>query len=242
MSTTTAATPTSASLPPKAMKPSAPSSDPEAVPSPPKKLKASDDRTKSRPKGKTAVQFEIANKSSLSDLSKRYNPPPPLPETSLPLKKSTYFEKLDVATRLELDHGISHIIDVQPDLRFPLQYFMYNIAEEYPDLTTRSHPYVSTFTLIAYEQLLFNAYLLACDLHARDTLSYHATFYKNDSLRSDYFNKLMNCYVPSDLETLLLNLAPTYDPQRRLQLYVPSLAAFDFALDIGRCVPLQCLS
>lgn len=47
----------------------------------------------------------------------------------------------------------------------------------------------------------------------------------------------MNCYVPYELELLLTNLAPTNDPQRRLQLFVPSLAAFDFQLDFGRCVP-----
>lgn len=137
-------------------------------------------------KVKENMQYNLKFQTNLlKDLFKRYNPPPPISETSLPLKKSSCFEKLDVATRLELDHELSHVIDVQPDLRFPFQYFMFNIAEDYPELTSKAHPYVSTFTLIAYEQLLFNAYLLACDLHARDTLSYHATFYKNNSLRSD---------------------------------------------------------
>lgn len=65
----------------------------------------------------TPVQFEISNKTSLSDLSKRFNPATPTPEASLPQKRSSYFEKLDIATRLELDHSVSHTIDVQPDLR-----------------------------------------------------------------------------------------------------------------------------
>jgi len=36
---------------------------------------------------------------------------------------------------------------------------------------------------------------------------------------------------------LINNLAPTYDPQRRLQVYIPSLAAYDFSTDYGRSVP-----
>lgn len=99
----------------------------------------------------TPVQFEISNKTSLSDLSKRFNPATPTPEASLLQKRSTYFEKLDIATRLELDHGVSHTIDVQPDLRFPFQYFIYNTAEEYPELAVKSHPFVSTFSIIAYQ-------------------------------------------------------------------------------------------
>lgn len=93
----------------------------------------------------TFIQFDISNKTALADLSKRYNPPQPQGESTIPSKKSSYFEKLDVATRLELDHGLSHIIDVQPDLRFPLQYFMYYTAEEYPELNAKSHPYVSIY-------------------------------------------------------------------------------------------------
>lgn len=185
----------------------------------------------------TSIQFDISNKTALADLSKRYNPPQPPSESSVPQKKSTYFEKLDVATRLDLDHGISHIIDVQPDLRFPLQYFMYNITEEYPELNVKAHPFVSTFTLIAYQQIMLNAYLLICDLHARENISYFTQDYKNDTLKSDFLSGLMSSYVPPDLEILINNLAPTYDPQRRLQSYVPSLAGFDFLLDFGRIVP-----
>jgi len=114
---------------------------------------------------------------------------------------------------------------------------MYNIAEEYPDLTTKAHPYVSTFALIAYQQLMLNAYLLVCDLYARETASYFAQSYKNDTLKSDFLSRLLSCYIPPDLELLINNLAPTYDPQRRLQVYVPSLSAYDFLTDYGRSVP-----
>ncbi|KAL3282935.1 hypothetical protein HHI36_006093 [Cryptolaemus montrouzieri] len=188
-------------------------------------------------KHKTEIKFDIANKTSLSDLAKRYNPPNPPSEAPTPQKKSTYFKKLDIAMRMELDHGLTHIIDVQPDLRFPFQYFLFNIAEEYPELTVKSHPYTSTLTLVAYQQILFNAYLLICDMYSRESISYFAQSYKNDPHKMDYVTKLLDCYVPTDLEHLLVNLAPTYDPQRKLQLFVPSFAAFDFALDFGRCIP-----
>lgn len=114
---------------------------------------------------------------------------------------------------------------------------MYNIAEEYRELNAKAHPYVSTFTLIAYQQIMLNAYLLICDLHARENISYFAQSYKNDAVKSDYLSRLMSSYVPPDLEILINNLAPTYDPQRRLQSYVLSLSEFNFLLDIGRIVP-----
>lgn len=121
----------------------------------------------------------------------------------------------------------------------PTPYFMYNVAEEYPELNLISHPFVRTFTLIAYQQLMLNDYLLICDIHARGNISIFAQSYKNDALKSDYLlqTRLMNSYVPPDLELLINNLASTYDPQRRLQSYVPSLAGFDFNLDFGRIVP-----
>lgn len=53
----------------------------------------------------------------------------------------------------------------------------------------------------------------------------------------DFLTKLLDCYVPTDLEVILNALAPTYDPQRRLQLYVPTFAGFHLPTDFGRCVP-----
>lgn len=185
----------------------------------------------------TSVQVDISNKTSLSEISKRYRPDEPAPEAPQPPRKSTYFEKLDMAIRMELDHGTQHIIDVQPDLRFPFQYFIYDIAERYPELTVKSHPYTSTFTLIAYNQILFNAYLLICDLYSRENPSVYAQCFKNDAAKADLLTKLLACYVPTTIEPLFNSLAPTYDPQRKLQLYVPTLAGFDFILDFGRSVP-----
>ncbi|KAK9892660.1 hypothetical protein WA026_021513 [Henosepilachna vigintioctopunctata] len=125
---------------------------------------------------------------------------------------------------MELDHGTQHIIDVQPDLRFPFQYFLYNIVEQFPDLTVKAHPFVSTFSLIAYQQMLFNAYILICDLYSREVVSYNAAKFKNDPAKMDFLTKLLNCYVPPDLEPVLNAFAPTFDPQRRLQLYVLSFS------------------
>lgn len=105
------------------------------------------------------------------------------------------------------------------------------------DLTTKSHPYVSAFTLVAYQQILFNAYLLICDIHCREPVSHNASKFKNDAAKSDYLTKLMDCYVPDELATLISQLAPTYDPQRKLMFYIPSFAGFSFAHDYGRTVP-----
>ncbi|KAG8227153.1 hypothetical protein J437_LFUL001697 [Ladona fulva] len=192
-----------------------------------------------KPKHSTSISFDITNKTALSDLAKKYNPPTPPAEVQPPTTKSDYFEKLDVAIRMELDHGQTHTIDVQPDLRFPFQYFLYNVSNKYPDLTTKSHPFVSTFTLVAYQQILFNSFLLICDLYSRDQASFFAQRYKNVSQKMDLLTKLLDCHIPQELELLLSQLAPTYDPQRKLMTFVPSLAGFDFNLDLGRIVPPQ---
>lgn len=99
------------------------------------------EKTKTFPQKRktTSVSFHIINKPAPTDLTKRFNPVLPAPEQSFPSKKSTYFEKFDVATWLELDHGSFYLIDVQPGLRFPLRYIMYNICEEYPELTVKAH-------------------------------------------------------------------------------------------------------
>lgn len=94
---------------------------------------------------------------------------------------------------------------------------------------------MSTFTLIAYQQMLFNAYILICDLYSREMVSYYASFYKNNPQKMDFLTKLLDCYVPPDLEALLNAFAPTFDPQRRLQLYTPSFAGYNF--ELGRSVP-----
>lgn len=78
----------------------------------------SSQKTNNSKKNKTSVQFDISNKSSLSDLAQKYTTATPAPEAPTPKLKSSYFEKLDMAVRMELDHGTQHIIDVQPDLRF----------------------------------------------------------------------------------------------------------------------------
>lgn len=176
----------------------------------------------------TQIQFDISNKTSLSDLAKRFNPATPAPEAPAPKLKSTYFEKLDIAVRMELDHGTTHIIDVQPDLRFPLQYILYNVTEQFPELTVKSHPFVSTFTLIAYQQILFNAYILICDIYSREVVSHFASDYKRSPSKMDFLTKLLDCYVPPDLEPLLNAFAPTYDPQKKTTTVRPILCRLRF--------------
>lgn len=94
---------------------------------------------------KTSIQFEISNTSSLFDLSKRYNPVQPQSESTVPVKRSSYFEELDVTTRLELNHGIKHIIDVQPDLRFPLQSCTFSTIYRNSTLTRVQRPTICEY-------------------------------------------------------------------------------------------------
>ncbi|KAK9873284.1 hypothetical protein WA026_021773 [Henosepilachna vigintioctopunctata] len=175
-------------------------------------------RMKTSPSSKhsTRVNFNLSNKTSLSDLAKRYNPTYGPGPTLQPAKKSSYSEKLDVPVRMELDHGTSHIVDVQRDLRFPFQYSTYCITERYPEVNVKSHPFISTFKLTAYDQLILIAYVLICYTYSREIPSYYTFKYNSETIRMDYLSKLMECFVPLHLESLLNSFAPTYDPQRKL--------------------------
>lgn len=73
-------------------------------------------------------------------------------------------------------------------------------------------------------------------------VSYYASFYKNNPQKMDFLTKLLDCYDPPDPEPRLNAFAPTFDPQRRLQLYTPSFAGFDYDLDLAVLSPLMILA
>ncbi|KAK9891750.1 hypothetical protein WA026_016547 [Henosepilachna vigintioctopunctata] len=186
-------------------------------------------RPKQAPSNKhsTSVNFNISNETSLSDPAKRYNPTPGPSPTLQPTKKGTYFEKLDVAVRMELDHGTSNVIDIQPDLRFPFQYSTYCITERYPELNVKSHPSTSTFILICYDQIILNTYLLICELHSRELSSYSTFKYESFSFHLDV-GQILPPQLMIVCHNLLSSVRSNADPETILrQLYASLILDID---------------
>lgn len=155
------------------------------------------------------VRFTFRNKPGLKALSSKFKVPSSRNELTSKTQSSNFFSKLNVIDRIETDHGTSFTVDVQPDLRFPFYYFTYEVTSKYPELDVKAHPYTSSFSLVAYSQVLFNCALLVNDLYVRDTKSYFASLYRSDPYRRDYLNLLLSLKVPPFVELLINLMAAT---------------------------------
>lgn len=188
----------------------------------------------SQPKSYTQ---EIRNHEALEKLAKKLQPLIVTPEATPPPIDTDFFKRLNMAAKIESNTGSHFVIDVQPDLRFPLYYFIYNVEQIFPELDVRSFPYVSPFSLIAYDQILLIAHLLLCDIHQRSPTSHQANAFRRNNTAKDFLAQLTECYVPKHLEPLITQLVSVFDPSRPNLSFVPNLASFAWLYDYGRCTP-----
>lgn len=180
---------------------------------------------------------EIRNHAALSKIASRLDPLLTLPEPPVPAPKSDFFEKLNMAAKIELNSGDYFTIDVQPDLRFPFYYSLYNTTRTFPDNDIKPYPYVSPFSLVAYEQCLLIGQLLLNDMHNRPIVSYDANSFRRNNGTKDFLDAIQAAIVPAHMEPVLQQLVGVIDPNRPQLVYVPDLAAFSWKHDFGRLVP-----
>lgn len=190
-------------------------------------------------KKKTSFTTEIRNGEALANLAKRLQPVLIQPEPAPPKAEEDFFKRLNMASKLESNLGGPFIIDIQLDLRFPLYYSIYNTIRTYPALDVKCYPYVSPFTLIAYEQLILFGHLLLADIHNRPLTSSYANVFRRNNGTGDLLDKLMSAYVPSHMEPLLAQLVSVHDPNHPDLIFTPSLAAFSWSHDFGRLIPVS---
>lgn len=114
---------------------------------------------------------------------------------------------------------------------------LYNTIAQYPSLDVKSYPYVSPFSLIAYQQILLTGHLLLMDIHHRPQTSKFANAYRQDNGLNDFLTLLTQCTVPSDLDPLITQLTSVRDPSRPDLVFVPNLGSFTWNHDFGRLVP-----
>lgn len=189
----------------------------------------------------TMIQKPVTNKNKnvLANLNKVFASIKDASKAPAPTKENDFWKRTSLTKRIELDSGDQFTIDVQPDQRFPTAYMMYCTVHEFPDFNIKSHAAVSPFSLIAYSQVLFNAYLLYNDIHIRNVTSADALLFQNDAEHSDYFTLILDSEMPTTLAYLIESFASVLDPSRELLEYIPTLAAARFAQDYGRLCPPQ---
>lgn len=173
----------------------------------------------------------------MSKLAEKLQPIVIQPESVAPPPKSDYFSCLNIASKIQVNSGSQFTIDVQPDFRFPLYYMIYNTIAQYPSLDVKSFPYVSPFSLIAYQQFLLTGHLLLMDIHHRPQSSAFANAYRHDNSLKDFVTLLTQCTVPTDLEPLITQLTSVRDPSRTDLVFVRNLASLSWNHDFGRLVP-----
>jgi hypothetical protein len=176
--------------------------------------------------------------SALAALARRFEPVIVQPDdTPHVLADKDYFSRMSISRNIDLDSGSNAVYDVQSDNRFLANYIQYNIAQDYPDLNVKGHPMVSPLSLAGYCMLLFHAHLLGCDAYYRPVKSYWCKNFLTDQGKTDYFDVLLNCHVPTFMSDLLTEIAPVYDARRTNHLFVPTLAGYSHLHDFGRSLP-----
>lgn len=186
----------------------------------------------------TEVEFEIRNHTVLNTIASKYNTSVDIPDAPTVKSKSSFYQKLDVSQRIEIDHGSPFEIDVQPDMRFATQYLMFTTSKEYPSLEVKEFPYCSLPSLVAYKLALFVGHHLISDITCKATRSLASEHYCSDPAYQTILQILKDCPIPTDVLTLLEYIAPVNDSQRSNLSFIPTFGGFSFAHDFGYSVPV----
>lgn len=186
---------------------------------------------------KPSIKYSITNLLQTSSAPHDLTVPQAVPPPPEPKPVGVYFNNIKIKSRIEVNKGSFHTIDVQSDMRFITYYLQYTSLTSFPELVVDQNPYVSLASLIGYKLILFNAHQLILDLKCRHEKSTHSLFFEDSTRMSSFVNTLMNCRIPHDLSTELQQMAPVLDPLRPDLEYIPSLACFNLPIDFGRSIP-----
>lgn len=189
----------------------------------------------------STASFEVKNSDRLRLAAKPYErPPPPQADSApAPAPRTDYFERLNIPQNVESNNSLSAVIDVVPDVRYPLLYIIFHVMKLYVSNEQQAHPLMTPASFTGYCLFLFYGFLLVNDYHGRNTPSYYASAFNDSDQRSKLFDALKHAFVPPFMITLFHGISDTSDPRRPGLKYFPTLAASRFMLDFGRLVPPQ---
>lgn len=148
-------------------------------------------------------------------------------------------ELIDINKEIEFSIGKSCIIDVQPDMRYPVAYIITCVKRAYPTYNIEEAPKVSVLQLMATSQFLFITHIFNQDLIGRDSPSIDVSDIISDATLKTPIDKLIKVNTPKFLEPLLLRFVATKENMMTKLKFIPSLSAANIDHDFGRLIPPQ---
>jgi hypothetical protein len=143
------------------------------------------------------------------------------------------------ASGAKKDFSNVFVVNVLPDFIPITMYIMYHVNATCHKLEASFHAKISPGTYAAYCLSLVYGFFLACDVHIRPTPSAHAAAYDETAYKKKFLDFLLGLPVPTFLEPVLAQFAPTTDELRGNILFVPSAAGFDYGHHFGRFFPIS---
>jgi hypothetical protein len=181
-------------------------------------------------------------------MSSRANPrapiaPAPVPvasDGSTPLPANPGHDVINVINasgNVSSDDGAQTILDVVPDMRFPLITWIYSIEHAIPASAYNTSPHASPASILGYTIIMFTGLLLFNDLCLRPHPSMEAQQIMNDHVMSMFFELLLDMPVPGFAENEFVANQYFKDPLATNLFVCPDLAGSNFLFDFGRLFP-----
>lgn len=187
----------------------------------------------------TDVHVKIKNSDTMLKLAQKMKAVGIKDIPPKPNRTNDWLQRIQLNNKSESSNAADFTIDVQPDFRFPFAYIVYKVIQHYPTYDIKSHPNVSLYTMIMYEQIMFTTFLLLQDDLCRRIKSAWCQTYTRDPEKRDYLNLLQNLQISTELAEIIECFASVYDPARLECEFVPSLSGGSFKHDYGRLMPPQ---
>jgi hypothetical protein len=186
----------------------------------------------------TTRAFEIPASAKAANIKRRFTAASEQPKGApTPAVKDDLVHRIGTDQRHDISDGLPLIIDVFPDFRWILMSIMYYSNLFYSSIDVKNRSKTSPMTLAVYFLTIVHAHILASDLFIRNTPSYYANQFMNDSSRREYLEFLLSLPVPDILMKFLETLTATNDPRRPRVQFCPSAAGFSYYHDFGRFFP-----
>jgi hypothetical protein len=159
------------------------------------------------------------------------------PVVPAPLVPDT-ISRLEPANNTISNNGETVIIDVVPDMRFPLASWIYSISNNVQTSIYSDAPFASPASLLSYTMIMYYGFLFHCDASLRlFNMSKFAHSISNDQAQSQLFDSLLDMHVPSFADYEFSSLQPHNDELATHLHYFASLAGSSLSHDYGRIIP-----
>lgn len=143
---------------------------------------------------------------------------------------------VDITNNISLAQGSKFIIDVQPDMRNIVKTLAFHIIPTFDSLNLKDSAQCTPLSLTGYLLMSVYATLLHNDAVMRRPMSTYASEFMTSPLHHNLYTALMSMYVPKFITDIINGLFPTSDNRRPNIEFIPTLAGYSFAHDLGRMI------